>query len=111
MAQFKDGSLRSKSDVEYHGVVAYHFDSNYMNGSKDEYSRNLLKGLPLQNIQLQVSPVFDSLQTDGDDNFNGSYTAHIIAVIIKKAIVSKGVVTLPNTLMTNALQPSMMIQA
>lgn len=90
MSCFEDGSLNTKSELEYLGTIAYHFDSSYENGKKYEYARNILKG-KIMDKQININPRFLQVQTDGGDNPNGNYVCYIFAVVMKKGYIRKGV--------------------
>ncbi len=89
MATFKDGSINSKAELEYLGTVAYHFDSSYENGKKDEYKDNILKG-KYTDQQTNINPRFLNVQSDGADNLTLNYNCYIFAVVMRKGIVRKG---------------------
>lgn len=89
MKCFMDGSITSKSELEYLGTIAYHFDSNRKNGLRDEYAHNVLKGRYTTD-QVNLNPRFINVQTDSNDNPNSSYTHFTFAVIMRRAVIRKG---------------------
>jgi len=88
--RFSDGSVKTKSEIEYNGSVIHHFDSSEKNGTKWEYTDNTMRGMLMPLSDINISSTFDTVQTDFGDNPNATYDNQLTYVYLKKGYVRKG---------------------